>query len=313
MSSRRYDNVIVFGPTGTIGGITALEASKRGAKVWLAMRDPSKSIEEIPSDIEKSGDFTRVQADLTDPTSVTKAAQESGAKAAYIYLVHGADLRPSLQELRDADVEYIVFLSSFSLESSGELRQIPQENYISWAHAQVEIALEEIGFPYVTALRPAFFASNFHKNFFDKEANPPKINFIYGDGVVDNIAPEDIGAVGGAVLVERPGDGKEVIVQCGPQLSTLEKSSELIKKITGRNDIDTKPTPKDEYIQAIVGKGFPSFVVNNLADSAERQRHAEKVYPRSSYESGVTATKKYAGKEPMKFEEYVEKHKAAWQ
>lgn len=313
MSSRAYDNVIVFGPTGTVGGITALEASKRGAKVWLAMRDPSKSIEEIPSGVEKSGNFTRVQADLTDPTSVTKVAQESGAKAAYVYLVHGADLRPSLQAMRDAGVEYVVFLSSFGVELSGDLRQIPQADYITWAHAQVEIALEDIGFPYVTALRPAFFASNFHKNFFDKSANPPKIHFIYGDGVVDNIAPEDIGAVAGAVLVERPGDGKEVIVQCGPQLSTQEKSSELIKKITGRDDIDTKPTPKDEYIKIILSKGHPLGVVNNLVDSAERQRHAETLFPKSLHERAVSATKKYAGKEPMKFEEYVEKHKAAWQ
>lgn len=310
-SSRKYDNVVVFGPTGTVGGLTALEASKRGAKVWLAMRDPSKPIEEIPSDIEKSGKFTRLQSDLTDPASVAKVAQESGAKAAYIYLIHGADIRPSLQALRDNGVEYVVFLSSFNV--IGDLRQYSPNDFIPWAHAQVEIALEEVGFPYVTALRPAYFASNFYKNFLDKTAKPPKINYIYEDGIVDLIAPEDIGAVAGAVLVERPQDGKEVIVQCGPQLLTLQEGLAVVKKITGRQDLDTKPTPKEEYIQNLVNKGLPPPLVNYLADGAEQQRRRENLYPSSMYEAAVTVTKKYAGRDPIKFEDYVEQHKADWQ
>lgn len=313
MSPRKYDNVLVFGPTGTVGGITALEASKRGAKVWLAMRDPTKAIEEIPTDIENSGKFARLQADLTDAASVAKAVKESGAKAAYIYLIHGADVRSSLQALRDTGVESVVFLSSFSV--IGDTRQILKDDYISWAHAQVEIALEDIGFPYVTALRPAYFASNYFKNFLDKSVKPPKINFIYGDALVDNIAPEDIGAVGGAVLVERPGEGKEVIIQCGPQMLTLNESLELVKKITGREDLDTNPTPKDEYIQKMLAKGLPPFVVNNLAESAEKQRRPEKLYPNldSMYEAAVAVTMKYSGKKPLKFEDYLEKHKAEWQ
>ncbi|KAJ4416798.1 hypothetical protein N0V82_006527 [Gnomoniopsis sp. IMI 355080] len=311
MSSRKYDNVLVFGPTGTVGGITALEASKRGAKVWLAMRDPSKPIEEIPSDVEKSGKFTRVQADLTDPSSIIKVAQESGAKAAYVYLIHGADIRPSLQALRDSGVEYVVFLSSYSVV--GDMREISQKDWIPWAHAQVEIALDEIGFPYVTALRPAYFASNYYKNFLDRSVKPPKISYIYGDAISDMITPEDIGAVGGAVLVERPRDGKEVIFQCGPQLLTLEEGLNVIKRITGRDDLDTKPTPKDEYIKNQVDKGFPPPLVNYLADNAEKQRNPETMYLSSMYEAAVAATKKYTGKDPMKFEEYIEKHKAEWQ
>lgn len=311
MSSRKYDNVIVFGPTGTVGGITALEASKRGAKVWLAMRDPSKPIEEIPSDVEESGKFTRVQADLTDPASITKVVQESGAKAAYVYLIHGANMRPSLQALRDNGVEYVVFLSSYSV--MGDIRQITQEDWIPWLHAQVEIALEEVGFPYVTALRPAYFASNYYKNFLDRSVKPPKINYIYGDAVADLITPEDIGAVGGAVLVERPRDGKEEIVQCGPQLLTVEEGLDVIKRITGRDDLDTEPTPKDKFIQAQVAKGLPPPLVKYLADNAEIQRRSEEVYPSSMYEAAVAVTKKYTGKDPMKFEEYIEKHKADWQ
>jgi short-subunit dehydrogenase len=66
----KYDNVIVFGPTGAVGGQLALEASKRDAKVWLAMRSPEKFIEGISKDEEQQGSFERIQADLSDPDSV---------------------------------------------------------------------------------------------------------------------------------------------------------------------------------------------------------------------------------------------------
>ena len=36
--------VIVFGPTGNIGSVAAVTAQEKGAKVYLAMRDPKKTI-----------------------------------------------------------------------------------------------------------------------------------------------------------------------------------------------------------------------------------------------------------------------------
>jgi uncharacterized protein YbjT (DUF2867 family) len=38
-----FEKVIVFGPTGNIGSITSQTAGKKGAKVYLAMRDPKKT------------------------------------------------------------------------------------------------------------------------------------------------------------------------------------------------------------------------------------------------------------------------------
>src|SRR5258707_699844 len=84
----RYDNVIVFGPTGAVGGAAALEAGKRGAKVWLAMRDTNKVVDGITDEQERDGKFVRVKADLSDPETVKQAVQLSGAKAAYVYLIH---------------------------------------------------------------------------------------------------------------------------------------------------------------------------------------------------------------------------------
>lgn len=312
MASRKYDDVLVFGPTGTVGGITALEARNRGAKVWLAMRDPTKTIAEIPADVERSGNFARLQADLTNPASVAKAVQASGAKAAYIYLVYGADIKPSLQALREGGVEYVVFLSTLEIGDKVDLHEVPQTEFIAWSHAQVEIALEELGFPYVTALRPGMFASNYFKHWVDTAVTPPRIRIIRADILSDSIAPEDIGTVGGAVLAERPSDGKEVILQCGPQLRTLGDSLELIKKITGQ-DFDTRPSSRDEYLGSLANKGIPQFFAEVLANVYGGDRAVDALCPESIFVTAAAATKKYAGKEPVKFEEYLEKHKAEWQ
>lgn len=296
MSSRKFDNVIVFGPTGAVGGNTALEAHKRGAHVWLAMRDPSKAIAEIPSDVEKSGKFSRVQADLTDPASVTKAIQESGAKAAYIYLIHGAKdhSRGALQALHDAGVESVVFLSSYSIKPDVDLRSVTPDSFIPWAHAQVEIAAGEIGFPYFTAVRPAQFASNSFRNFLDRSSKPLKALYVHADTTLDNIAPEDIGAVSAAVLVARSHAGTETIYLAGPEIKTAAETWETIKKVSGREDIDITPLSKEDFTQRLAARGLPPPLIDSILKSQE-----------------VTVDR--SGREATKFEDYLEAHKAMWQ
>ncbi|KAK7705585.1 hypothetical protein SLS64_007952 [Diaporthe eres] len=309
----RYDNVIVFGPTGAVGGSAALEANKRGAKVWLAMRDTSKTIAEIPVDVEKSGKFERVQADLTDPDSVATAVKKSGAKAAYLYLIFGSrdHMRESLQAMKDAGVEYVVFLSSVSVAPGKDLRSFPPELFIGYSHAQVELALEEIGFPYVTALRPASFASNHYNMGLDKSEKPPKANITFETSLVDNIVPGDIGAVGGAVLVERPSDGKEVIFLCGPDHVTLEESWATIKRVSGRNDLDTTPLDAEEWL-ARMSRHTPLPLAKELLQTYEKWRDPEAMLPRAEFQQALANIKKFSGREPTKFEDYVEAHKAEW-
>lgn len=314
MMAAKYDNVIVFGPTGTVGGNTALEAAKRGAKVWLAMRDPSKPIEDIPADVEKAGSFTRVQADLADPASVSRAVKESGAEAAFVYVVRGSDdhMRGALQAMRDAGVEYVVLLSSGAVEQGVDIRTIPKEDFIPYLHAQIEIVVEDLGFPYFTALRPWFFASNHFKFELDKSATPPKANIVYLDVLADNIVPEDIGAVGGAVLVDRPSDRKEAIYLCGPEIKTTGEIWAIIKMVTGRDDIDTTPLSAEEFLQIRL-KTSPAPIAHYLVKALESFRDRERAFPDSMYIPAAANVKKYTGREPTKFEDYIVAHKAQWQ
>lgn len=95
--------VIVFGPTGGVASATAIAAQKHGAKVYLGMRDTTKPIPNLNSTQEKAGDFSRIQADLTQPSTLKEAALKSGAKHAFVYL-KAADLKASLSALKEGGV-----------------------------------------------------------------------------------------------------------------------------------------------------------------------------------------------------------------
>jgi NAD(P)-dependent dehydrogenase (short-subunit alcohol dehydrogenase family) len=109
--------IIIFGPTGQTACFAARTAHSHGAKIVLAMRDPSKPISGLPTTEEQRGNYTRVQADLTDPASVATAVKSSGATRAFIYFVFGTKdyMRASIEALRDNGVDFVVFLSSSSV------------------------------------------------------------------------------------------------------------------------------------------------------------------------------------------------------
>lgn len=321
MSSRNYDNVIVFGPTGAVGSSAALEASKRGAKkVWLAMRDTSKPLPSIPEATTDSP-FARIQADLSDPASLRKAVAESGATAAFIYLVFGAPhgMRDSLQALKDAGIENLVFLSSstvgtqpFDGATAAGLRAIPAEAVIPYAHAQVELAIDQVEFAHVTALRPGYFASNWLRSMVDRtEAPPPRLLLANAKAEVDNIVPEDIGAVGGAALVEAPTDGKkEAVYLVGPEIVTMGEACATIKRITGHEDWASEPLPTDEVAERLQrGAHLPPPLAKYLAQSLSVEND---ITSEDWFAQAASNIKKYTGREPTKFVDYLETQKSEW-
>ena len=108
--------VLVFGPTGAVGSAVAVEARKRGAKVGLAMRDTSKKIQGIEEEGNKDS-YIRVQADLSKPDTIDHAVKVSGAKSAFVYVVHQAQdsMRSSFEALKSAGVSYVVLLSTLKV------------------------------------------------------------------------------------------------------------------------------------------------------------------------------------------------------
>lgn len=283
--------------------------------MWLAMRDTSKVISAIPSEVEKLGRFTRVHADLTDPSSITTAVQESGAKAAYIYLAFGSpdSMRGTLQALHNAGIESLVFLSSFHLRHNQDLRSLPVEEFIAFSHAQVEIAAEEIGFSHFTSIRPASFASNLFKTYLDRTSTPVKSLQISDDFWIDNIVPEDIGEVTATALTERPRAGNDAIDLSGPDVITIGQAWNVIKMITGRHDIDSTPISKERFSQVMTRAGLPPPLAADLIHHQEKAKDRETFYSQSDHQAAAENIEKYTGHPATAFNDYIEAHKAEWQ
>jgi uncharacterized protein YbjT (DUF2867 family) len=300
----KYDTVIIFGATGATGSAAAAEAAKRGAKVWLAMRDPSKTIKNLD---ESKGDFERIQADLSDPSSCKAAVERSNAKAAYLYQIHAKDgMRATVSALKDAGIEYIVLLSSFTIFPDQNARDIGPEKIIPYAHASVEVTIEEAGLA-GTFLRPGAFAYNTFNQNLDRSITPWKAIIPTSLPLADGIVPRDIGRVGGAVLVDRPSSKQtEIIYLYGPKLMTREKHLQIASQITGKG-IQIEKVSGEEYIQSMVKNGIPEFVARYLT-LADDGRFNEKYYGNGEHEKGVANVKKYSGTEATTFEQFVKEY-----
>lgn len=119
------NNVLIFGGAGAVGRAAALAASKRGARVWLAMRDPSKTIPYLSTADEKTAGFQRIQADLLDPSSLKAAVTKSGVSIAFVYTIHSAkdSMKSAFEALKDAGITDVVLLSSYTVRPSARWRK----------------------------------------------------------------------------------------------------------------------------------------------------------------------------------------------
>ncbi|CAG8908393.1 unnamed protein product [Penicillium egyptiacum] len=87
------------------------------------MRDVTKPNEWISSEQERAADLERITADLTNPETVTHAAHQTGAQAAFIYAVHSSDMmRGAITALRDAGIQHVVFLSTLQVKAVGAIK-----------------------------------------------------------------------------------------------------------------------------------------------------------------------------------------------
>lgn len=303
--SQRYENVIVFGPTGAVGSNVAMEASKRGANVWLAMRDTKKSInKELDND-----KHNRVQADLEDPVSITKAIEKSGAKAAFFYLAHHSQdgMKAVIQAMKDAGVVYAVFLSSYTIREMESIRDVTSDRIIPYIHARVEISLEDVGLAH-TALRPGNFATNGPTMWMNKNKTPYEGLSLQPGRPYDGIVPGDIGKVGGAVLVDRPSSSdKEVIYVFGPETITYR---EMWKTVQAASDKEIKVLELDDEgkRQWMKEKGAPPPIADYLVRQ-EDANDGDTYYPKKFFEPENVSVKKYAGYEPTKFKDFMAGYK----
>ncbi|KAJ5523337.1 hypothetical protein N7513_012881 [Penicillium frequentans] len=235
---------IIFGPTGQAGSSTARAVQKLGANVVLALRDPNKPIPGLTPEQEEAGGYRRIQADLTKPDTIEAAVRATDAKRAFIYLAHGSPdhMRKTIESLKASGIEFVVFLSSVSVQ--GDIRKVPQEEYIPYAHAQVEVNLDEV------------FGDG---------------GLSYPDAKVDWISPEDIGKVAGTVLVKGPQatEGAEeptAITLCGPKLVSQRDAVKIFGDALGK-EITVTELDEKQGREVMLENGVPEFAAGPILES----------------------------------------------
>ncbi|KAJ5899381.1 NAD(P)-binding protein [Penicillium taxi] len=292
-------NVMIFGPSGQVGSYAALQAHASGAKVSLAMRDPSKSIptlDDIPAE--------RVHADLTDPATILSAVKQTGATRAFIYVMFGSpdNMRASIEALKEAGIEFVVLLSSFTIE--GEASDVSSDKIIPFVHAQVEIGLQEVfGKEAFVTVRGAFFSSNslwYKQGILSGEvlhANP--------GAEWDFIAPEDVGRVCGAILVN--GAQEHAVGLVGPEKMSTEEAIGHIGRVLNRQIRIVKCSEQDA-IEALVAGGMAILVAQWFTDSVLHDAGAFFVAP--DYTAASGNVQKYTQSEPVGFLQWLEENKS---
>jgi uncharacterized protein YbjT (DUF2867 family) len=301
--------VLVFGPTGAVGCAAAIEAHRRGAHVWLAMRDTNKLIQGLSASELESERYTRVQADLIKSDTLKKAVEQSGATSAFVYTVFESkdSMRSTFDTLKAAGIDHVVLLSSGAVKGEAEDKK-NMTKFITAAHAKTETAINESGLSN-TAVRPAFFASNVF--WYLDGIRQGNVELLYPDIKFDYISPIDIGTVCGAVLSEPRfrSQHQQVIPLCGPELHTQREAMGIIGQTLGRK-IEVRELNEDQWYEKLLKQGLPRPVIDSITEGMRASNEGHDAFPDHAEVSKNVS--QYAEGDPMTLADWVNANESAF-
>ncbi len=303
---------LIFGATGGVGSFVVPVVHEKGAKVVLAVRDLQKPIPGLSADEEKAAGFERVQADLEKPDSVATAVHQTGAKRAFIYALLRSPglMRASLEALKGAGVEFVVLLSSAGIR--GDARDVQPDQILPYAHAQAELALEDVFGPqgYV-AVRPGFFASNLF--WWRDTVKQGHVEVVYPEVRMDYIAPRDIGRVCGSILVEglKATGGSNVVPLLGLEAIAGGDAIKMIAAAIGKT-VEITPLHDQAAMEWMVQeRGLPEPAARYLIDSFKTRAAQAAGGGPDEFTVGLGADTvfKYTGRPAIDLKTWIEENK----
>ena len=302
--------VIVFGPTGAVGSAAARTAQQLGTTVYLAMRNPTKSIPGLSAEKESEGGFKRVQADFSQPDTISTAVAQSKAKHAFIYtdLTSSDHMRASFTALKEAGIEFVVLLSSFGIQE--DVRNVSPEDHIAYVHAQTEISLEEIfGATGYVAVRPAFYASN--TLWWKAPILSGHVKLAWPAAAFDWISPEDIGGVCGTILARRAQGTDLSLAEPYVNLVGAEKMGvgDAVKTI-GKglgNEINVTEVDENVALDSLVNEsGLPEPIARAVLGMCRSAANGQSFMDSPRHGPAVGNIEKYLGRPATRLHEWVE-------
>lgn len=288
---QHMSKVIVFGAAGAVASTAAIEAKKRGADVWLSVRQAELSVLNQNDELDEAKGYRRVVADLTDPSTVADAIKTSGATAAFLYTVFASKdgMKDVFEALKISGVTYVVLLSSYAVK--GPPTSMKRTEGSAWHHAQAEIALREVGIK-AAILRPMYFCSNLF--LIAHGAKNGIVELFRPDAVFDFIVPEDIGGVAGGSLASRDYDG--VVPLNGPELLTMSDAFQTVAQADGRK-ITVREVDEDGFrrnMKHLPKVDLQSLIANHVEYSTKSKKD---LFPK--HEEAVGNVRRF-GREPTK-------------
>lgn len=294
--------VIIFGASGAVGSAAARKAYMEGAKITLAMRDPSKTIPTLDGISAE-----KVQADLTLPDTILEAVRQSGAKAAFIYRTDEAldGMRSTLEALKEGGVEFVVYLSSFAVQS--DIHAIEPADIIPYVQAQVEIALGNVFGDQWSSLRPGYFSSNMLQ--YKDEISRGEVALPNPDVMFDWISPEDIGAVAGMILAN--GMQECFVPLVGPEKLSLKDGLGLVANTLGR-EIKISVVGREQAIEDMQSRGIPEGVATWFVEKVTSPKSFMWDTAPAATEAGRGNIQKYTQRAPTRLQQWLDDNKEAF-
>ncbi|KAI3054167.1 hypothetical protein CBS147352_3825 [Aspergillus niger] len=303
-------SVIVFGPTGAVGSAAARTAQQLGTTVYLAMRDPTKPIPGLSVEKEREGGFERVQANFSQPDTISTAVAQSKAKHAFIYtdLTSSDHMRASFKALKQAGIESVVLLSSFGIQE--DVRDVPPEDHLAYVHAQAEVSLQEVlGVNGYVAVRPAFYASN--TLWWKASIQNGQVKLAWPTAVFDWISPEDIGGVCGTILARRAQGSDLSLTESYVNLVGAEQMGvgdavKTIGKVLGK-EVNVTEVEYNVALDSLVNEsGLPEPIARSVLEFCQSAANGQSFIDSPRYGPAVGNIEKYLGRPATRLHEWVE-------
>lgn len=244
MTERHPPDILIFGATGTLGHLVALELAPVAERVRLASRSRPTAFpdhEHAAVDVTTGAGLPEALAGITRLFLVTPDMDHQ--MAAELRIVAAA---------REAGVNHVVKISAVGAAD--------RDYILGRAHRAVELALASSGMTH-TILRPSAFMQNFATYYLPGIKATGEVRLPCGKGAVSFIDARDIAALAAKALVDAD-DQNRAFEMFGPEALTYAAAAQIVAAVAGA-PIGYRPISDLDYRQ-IVGDGVTAERIIDL-------------------------------------------------
>lgn len=293
--STTHERIFIIGGTGNTGSVAVRDLLAKKVPVTLYARNPDKVASLFPTGDETA--LNVVQGDVQDLATLKKAL---AGHTRLLLVVNNFENMVKIktdvaQAAYAAGIKQIVDISSLSVTDAW------RNSYISTIHRESEQAILDAAKAHdanAVTLRPTRFLSNLLH--YDRPGPTAFVDSADPDAPQGWISPNDIGALAAVILCEDTKKHRNSAYAMVGDVITARQRAEILTRVLGRPIAYQQQSVLERYNALCALLPFPLFPA--LYDLANLRDH----YPLLS--RGLVIL---LGREPEKFEAYIQANKQA--